>query len=102
LQQLLTEFPNLTGPHMSDHNSTAGRSPAIQREPHSHRRVLRRLLQALGLGLTGVAVLLGALALRSIPLAGQLWNRPELARANQAPVMTAAEKTPADLAFRCC
>jgi hypothetical protein len=88
---------------MSDHNTLPGSSPAIiQGGPRSHRRVLRSLLQALGLGLAGVAVMLVALALRSIPLAGQLWNRPELARANQAPVMTAAEKTPADLAFRCC
>jgi hypothetical protein len=86
---------------MNDHklNCPSQSTPCGQRTPG---RVLRSLLQALGLGLAGVAVMLGALALRSIPLAGQLWNRPELARANQAPVMTAAEKTPADLAFRCC
>lgn len=74
-----------------DDTAAAGRRP-----------LLRGLLKALGLGLAGIAVALGALALRSIPLAGQLWSRPELAQANQPPVMTAVEKSPADLAFRCC
>jgi hypothetical protein len=83
---------------MSDHKApTCSCAAAVGR-----RRLLRGLLKALGLGLAGVTVMLGALALRSIPLAGQLWNRPELARANQQPMLTAAEKPPADLAFRCC
>lgn len=74
-----------------DDTTAAGRRP-----------LLRGLLKALGLGLAGIVVALGALALRSIPLAGQLWSRPELARLNQQPVMTAADKPPAGLAFRCC
>lgn len=86
---------------MSDHNLTCP-SQSTPCGPSTPGLVLRSLLKALGLGLASVALMLGALALRSIPLAGQLWNRPELAQANQPPVMTAAEKTPADLAFRCC
>jgi hypothetical protein len=66
------------------------------------RPLLRGLLKALGLGLAGIAVMLGALALRSIPLAGQLWSRPDLARLNQQPETTAADRPPAEAAFRCC
>jgi hypothetical protein len=83
---------------MNEHSATpCNRTPAA-----GQSLLFWGLLKALGLGMAGVAVMLGALALRSIPLAGQLWNRPELAQANQQPVMTAAEKKPADLAFRCC
>lgn len=83
---------------MRDHSTT----PCHCAAPTRQRSLFRVLLKALGLGVAGVAVALGALALRSIPLAGQLWNRAELARANPQPVMTAAEQPPADLAFRCC
>lgn len=62
------------------------------------------LLRAVGLGMLTLVVLLGAIGLRSLPLAGQLWNRPELARANQqpVPVHAAAEKAPAEVPFVCC
>jgi len=66
--------------------------------------VLWSLLRAVGLGLVGVVVMVGVVGLRSLPLAGQLWNRPELARGNQQPepVHAAAEKAPADIPFVCC
>ena len=64
--------------------------------------VLWGLLRAIGLGLLTLVVLLGVIGLRSLPLAGQLWNRPELARANQQPVHAAAEKAPAEVPFVCC
>uniref|UniRef100_UPI004035FF98 hypothetical protein n=1 Tax=Polaromonas sp. TaxID=1869339 RepID=UPI004035FF98 len=83
---------------MNDH-STPARSCAAS---PVQRPFFRGLLKALGLALAGVTAILVALALRSIPLAGQLWNRPEMARANQQPVMTAADKSPAEVAFRCC
>lgn len=62
------------------------------------------LLRAIGLGLLTLVVLLGVIGLRSLPLAGQLWNRPELARANQqpVPVHAAAEKAPAEVPLACC
>lgn len=66
--------------------------------------VLWGLLRAIGLGLLTLVVLLGVIGLRSLPLAGQLWNRPELARANQQPLPAhaAAEKAPAEVPFACC
>lgn len=66
--------------------------------------VLWGLLRAIGLGVLTLVVLLGVIGLRSLPLAGQLWNRPELARANQQPlpVHAAAEKAPAEVPFVCC
>ena len=82
---------------MSDHTSAPCNSPATT-GPGPRGGVLR----ALALGLASVAVMLVALALRSIPLAGQLWHRSELAQVNQPPVLAASEKSPADLAFRCC
>lgn len=82
---------------MRDQTSTASTSP-VATEPAPRTG----LLKALGLGLAGVAVMLAALALRSIPLAGQLWNRPELAHMKQQPLMTAADEPPAEAAFRCC
>lgn len=83
---------------MRDHSAPPCRCSAAA----GRRLLLRGLLKALGLGLAGIAVALGALALRSIPIAGQLWSRAELARLNEQPVMTAADKPPAGLAFRCC
>jgi len=66
--------------------------------------VLRGLLRAAGLGLLGLVVILGAVGLRSLPLAGQLWNRPELARTGQhpVPVHAAAKIAPAEVPFVCC
>jgi hypothetical protein len=64
--------------------------------------VLWSLLRAIGLGLLTLVVLLGVIGLRSLPLAGQLWNRPELARANQQPVHASAQKPPAEVPFMCC
>ncbi|GAB3467142.1 hypothetical protein [Polaromonas eurypsychrophila] len=79
---------------MSDHTSALRRSPAA-----SGPLARSGMLKAFALGLASVAVML---VLRSIPLAGQLWDRPELARVSQAPMLAATEKSHADLAFRCC
>jgi hypothetical protein len=86
---------------MPRQNTPPCRAPAPA--GHSARRlIMRAMRQALGLFLAGIAVMLGALALRSLPLAGQLWNRPESARVSLQPALTAAEKPSADLAFKCC
>lgn len=105
----LDNIPVFSQTRMGAAPACCGPAPAKELDarsssPAAVNQTTRLVRETLGVVAMGLIVMLGFMGLRSLPLAGQLWNRPDptLADNRVAPALPLAGANQADTTLACC